>query len=66
MSKKGKTKMPRLWSNETIEDEVNNLTRDITEALDKVCPKRPVKGKPNNSPWWTTELHNMRRNVDHA
>ena len=66
MSKKGKTKMPRLWSNETIEDEVNDLTRDITEALDKVCPKRPVKGKPNNSPWWTTELHNMRRNVDHA
>ena len=66
MSKKRRTKMPRLWSRETIENEVQDLMRDITEALDKVCPKRPVKGKPNTSPWWTTELHNMRRKVDHA
>ena len=36
-------------------------------ALDKVCPRRSKKGKKKKKmAWWTTDLHNMRRNVDNA
>ena len=39
----------------------------MPKALDKVCPRRSKKGKKKkNMAWWTTDLHNMRRNVDNA
>ena len=60
------TKMPKTWSKETIEDEVHDLKNSITAALDKACPKRNYVKPCSNSPWWNTDLHNERRNVDHA
>ena len=57
---------PKFWSKETIEIEANKLLEDITHALDKVCPEKEQVIKTKPPTWWTTELHNIRRQVKSA
>merc|ERR1712026_263269 len=47
---------PKFWFKKTIELEADKLIKDITQALDKVCPEKEqiIKTKPPS--WWTTEL----------
>ena len=54
---------PKVWSKETIELEAEKLLEDITQALDKICPEKEQTFKTKPPSWWTTELHNLRRQV---
>ena len=54
---------PKFWCKETIELEADKLLKDITQALDKICPEKEQTIKTKPASWWTTELHNHRRKV---
>ena len=35
----------------------------INDALDKHCPKRKIKPRDLNNPWWTAKLQQMRKKL---
>ena len=54
---------PKFWSKQTLELEAEKLTKDITQALDKVCPQKVQTTKSKPPSWWTPELSNLRGQV---
>ena len=55
---------PRRSKNGKIQKREDPKREDPKKGRSK--KGRSKKGKKKNMAWWTTDLHNMRRNVDHA
>ena len=63
LAKKKWINPPNSWSKETIIIEADKLQKDITQALDKVCPAKKRSINIKSATWWTTELHNLMKKV---
>ena len=56
---------PAVWTVKTVEEEVNNLYKDINDCLEKTCPKKsalrvcPRKASRIKS-WWDPTAENAR------
>lgn len=49
-----------LDTRESLDIEVNTLTKTLTQAFEESCPPRTSKPRPT-TPWWNQELSRLRR-----